>query len=53
MSNVTEIIDKLDSVDNKLSQINNNEITEIIEELALAIDLITEQLIMIKRSSQE
>lgn len=45
MSNITEIIDKLDSVDNKLSQINNNEISDILEELSFALDLITDQLI--------
>lgn len=45
MSNITEIIDKLDSVDNKLSQINNNEISDIVEELSFALDLITDQLI--------
>ena len=45
MSNITEIIDKLDSVDNKLSQINNNEISDILEELSSALDLITDQLI--------
>lgn len=48
MSNITEIIDKLDSVDNKLSQINNNEIADILEELSFALDLITDQLIRIK-----
>lgn len=45
MSNITEIIDKLDSVDNKLNQINNNEISDILEELSFALDLITDQLI--------
>lgn len=48
MSNITEIIDKLDSVDNKLSQINNNEIADILEELSSALDLITDQLIKLK-----
>ena len=48
MSNITEIIDKLDSVDNKLSQINSNEIADILEELSSALDLITDQLIKLK-----
>lgn len=48
MSNITEIIDKLDSVDNKLSQIDNNEILDILEELSFALDLITDQLIKLK-----
>ena len=48
MSNIAEIIDKLDSVDNKLSQINNNEIADILEELSSALDLITDQLIKLK-----
>lgn len=48
MSNLSEIIDKLDSVDNKLSQINNSEIADILEELSTALDLITDQLIKLK-----
>jgi hypothetical protein len=48
MNNISDLIDKLDSVDFKLSQIKNNEISDILEELSLALDVITEQLIKIK-----
>lgn len=52
MSNISEIINKLDSVDIKLASINNNEIADILIELTLALDLITEELQILSKNNK-
>lgn len=52
MSNISEIINKLDSVDIKLGSIKDNEITDILIELTLALDLITEELQIISKNNK-
>ncbi len=53
MSNISEIINKLDEVDIKLGSINNNEINDILIELSFAIDLITEQLQILSKNNNK
>ena len=52
MSNISEIINKLDEVDIKLGLIKDNEITDILIELTLALDLITEQLQILSKNNK-
>ncbi len=52
MSNISEIINKLDSVDIKLGSVNNSEIADILIELTLALDLITEELQIISKNNK-
>ena len=52
MSNISEIINKLDQVDIKLGSIKNSEIADILIELTLALDLITEELQIISKNNK-
>lgn len=52
MSNISEIINKLDSVDIKLGSIKDSEIADILIELTLALDLITEELQIISKNNK-
>lgn len=52
MSNISEIINKLDEVDIKLGLIKDSEIADILIELTLALDLITEQLQILSNNNK-
>lgn len=52
MNNISQILNKLDEVDIKLALIKNNEITDILIELTLALDLITEQLQILSKNNK-
>jgi len=52
MNNACEIINKLDEVNNKLSTLNNNEIEDVLIELTLAIELITDYLQIIQSNNK-
>jgi hypothetical protein len=51
MNNISQILEKLDEVDIKLGLIKDNEITDILVELTLALDLITEQLQILSKNN--
>ena len=51
MNNISQILNKLDEVDIKLALIKDNEITDILMELTLALDLITEQLQILSKNT--
>lgn len=52
MDNISQILNKLDEVDIKLALIKDNEITDILIELTLALDLITEQLQILSKNNK-
>jgi hypothetical protein len=52
MNNISQILNKLDEVDIKLALIKDNEITDILIELTLALDLITEQLQILSKNNK-
>jgi hypothetical protein len=52
MNNISQILNKLDEVDIKLALIKDNEITDILMELTLALDLITEQLQILSKNNK-
>jgi hypothetical protein len=52
MDNISQILNKLDEVDIKLALIKDNEITDILMELTLALDLITEQLQILSKNNK-
>jgi hypothetical protein len=52
MNNISQILSKLDEVDIKLALIKDNEITDILMELTLALDLITEQLQILSKNNK-
>jgi hypothetical protein len=53
MNNISQILNKLDEVDIKLALIKDNEITDILMELTLALDLITEQLQILSKNNNK
>jgi hypothetical protein len=53
MNNISQILEKLDEVDIKLGLVKNNEITDILVELTLALDLITEQLQILSKNNNK
>jgi hypothetical protein len=53
MNNISQILSKLDEVDIKLALIKDNEITDILMELTLALDLITEQLQILSKNNNK
>ena len=52
MNNACEIINKLDEVNNKLSLLNNSEIEDVLIELTLAIELITDHLQILQSNNK-
>lgn len=52
MNNISQILNKLDEVDIKLGLIKDSEIADILIELTLALDLITEELQIISKNNK-
>lgn len=52
MNNISQILNKLDEVDIKLGLIKDSEIADILIELTLALDLITEQLQILSNNNK-
>lgn len=52
MNNISQILEKLDEVDIKLGLIKNSEIADVLIELTLALDLITEQLQILSNNNK-